>query len=151
MQGKPLWRNTLDSRGLCNLTTVNVLEFVKEDGTLDMDRLLEAQRLSVRAGYRMTCVELELHNWDKIQRRDKLVGCSLTGWQDMVNATNMTKEKEATVLRMLRKAAHEEAKAYAKEIEQNDPLLVTTVKPEGTLSQLPTVSAESIIPILLII
>ena len=70
----------------------------------------------------MTCVELELHNWDKIQRRDKLVGCSLTGWQDMVNATNMTKEKEATVLRMLRKAAHEEAKAYAKEIEQNGTL-----------------------------
>ncbi len=131
----------LDSRGLCNLTTINVLAFVKEDGTLDINSLLEAQKLSVRAGYRMTCVELELHNWDKIQQRDKLVGCSLTGWQDMVNATGMTREEEANVLSMLRKTAREEADSYAKEIGQNVPLLVTTVKPEGTLSQLPTVSS----------
>ncbi len=131
----------LDSRGLCNLTTINVLAFVKEDGTLDINSLLEAQKLSVRAGYRMTCVELELHNWDKIQQRDKLVGCSLTGWQDMVNATGMTREEEANVLSMLRKTAREEVDSYAKEIGQNVPLLVTTVKPEGTLSQLPTVSS----------
>lgn len=89
----------------------------------------------------MTCVELELHNWDKIQQRDKLVGCSLTGWQDMVNATGMTREEEANVLSMLRKTAREEVDSYAKEIGQNVPLLVTTVKPEGTLSQLPTVSS----------
>ncbi len=131
----------LDSRGLCNLTTINVLAFVKEDGTLDINSLLEAQKLSVRAGYRMTCVELELHDWDKIQQRDKLVGCSLTGWQDMVNATGMTREEEANVLSMLRKTAREEVDSYAKEIGQNVPLLVTTVKPEGTLSQLPTVSS----------
>ncbi|MDI9476698.1 MAG: ribonucleoside-triphosphate reductase, adenosylcobalamin-dependent [Natronincolaceae bacterium] len=142
MQGvNPCGEILLDSRGLCNLTTVNVLAFVGEDRTLDMDSLLEAQRLSVRAGYRMTCVELELHNWDKIQQRDKLVGCSLTGWQDMVNATNMSREEEADILDMLRKTAREEVDIYAKEIGQNIPLLVTTVKPEGTLSQLPTVSS----------
>jgi len=126
---------------LCNLTTVNVLAFVKEDGTLDVDNLLEAQRLSVRAGYRMTCVELELHSWDKIQQRDKLIGCSLTGWQDVVNATGITKEEEANILSMLRKTAREEVDLYAKEVGENAPLLVTTVKPEGTLSQLPTVSS----------
>ena len=142
MQGvNPCGEILLDSRGLCNLTTVNVLAFVKEDGTLDMDSLLEAQRLSVRAGYRMTCVELELHSWDKIQQRDKLIGCSLTGWQDMVNATGITKEEEANILSMLRKTAREEVDLYAKEVGENTPLLVTTVKPEGTLSQLPTVSS----------
>ncbi len=142
MQGvNPCGEILLDSRGLCNLTTVNVLAFVKEDGTLDMDSLLEAQRLSVRAGYRMTCVELELHSWDKIQQRDKLIGCSLTGWQDMVNATGITKEEEANILSMLRKTAREEVDLYAKEVGENAPLLVTTVKPEGTLSQLPTVSS----------
>lgn len=142
MQGvNPCGEVLLDSQGLCNLTTINVLAFVKEDGTLDINSLLEAQRLSVRAGYRMTCVELELHNWNKIQQRDKLVGCSLTGWQDMVNATNMIKEEEANVLSMLRETAREEVNSYAKEIGQNVPLLVTTVKPEGTLSQLPTVSS----------
>ncbi len=141
MQGvNPCGEILLDSRGLCNLTTVNVLAFV-EDGKLDIDSLLEAQKLSVRAGYRMTCVELELHNWDKIQKRDKLVGCSLTGWRDMVNATDMTRKEEAAILSMLRKTAREEVNLYAEEIGQNEPLLVTTVKPEGTLSQLPTVSS----------
>ncbi|HZX21545.1 MAG TPA: ribonucleoside-triphosphate reductase, adenosylcobalamin-dependent, partial [Clostridia bacterium] len=141
MQGvNPCGEILLDSRGLCNLTTINVLAFIK-DGALDMDSLLEAQRLSVRAGYRMTCVELELHNWDKIQQRDKLVGCSLTGWQDMVNATNMSVKEETDILSMLRRTAREEVDLYAKEIGQNVPLLVTTVKPEGTLSQLPTVSS----------
>ncbi|SHE78125.1 ribonucleoside-triphosphate reductase, adenosylcobalamin-dependent [Clostridium fallax] len=131
----------LDSNGLCNLTTVNVLGFIKEDGTLDEKGLLEAQRLSARAGYRMTCVELELPKWDNVQQRDKLIGCSLTGWQDMVNALDLNKEEEAILLKKLREAAKNAASEYAKELEQNEPLLVTTIKPEGTLSQLPTVSS----------
>lgn len=131
----------LDSQGLCNLTTINVLAFVKEDGTLDLEGIKEAQRLSVRAGYRMTCVELELSHWDQVQQRDKLVGCSITGWQDMVNATSMTREEQAKLLNILRKSARDEVDLYAREIGQNPPLLVTTVKPEGTLSQLPTVSS----------
>ena len=131
----------LDSKGLCNLTTVNVYGFIKEDGNLDEKALLEAQRLSARAGYRMTCIELELPEWDRVQRRDKLIGCSLTGWQDMVNKIAFTKDEEANLLRKLRKVAQDAAKEYAKELGQNEPLLVTTIKPEGTLSQLPTVSS----------
>ncbi|MBS3994703.1 MAG: ribonucleoside-triphosphate reductase, adenosylcobalamin-dependent [Alkaliphilus sp.] len=131
----------LDSKGLCNLTTINAYAFVRSDNTLDRRGLLEAQRLSVRAGYRMTCVELELPKWDEIQKRDKLVGCSLTGWQDMINAVGFNKEEEAELLRKLREEANEESKIYASEIGENPPLLVTTVKPEGTLSQLPTVSS----------
>lgn len=131
----------LDSQGLCNLTTVNVFAFVKEDGSLDEKELLEAQRLSARAGYRMTCVELELPDWDRVQQRDKLIGCSLTGWQDMINATSFTKEQEAELLRKLKKTAKDAALEYAKELGQNEPILVTTIKPEGTLSQLPTVSS----------
>ncbi|QZY54700.1 ribonucleoside-triphosphate reductase, adenosylcobalamin-dependent [Crassaminicella profunda] len=131
----------LDSQGLCNLTTINVYSFVDRNGKLDLEGLLYAQRLSVRAGYRMTCVELELPNWDAVQQRDKLVGCSLTGWQDMVNALGITREEEAEILSKLREAAREEVKKYAAEIGEKEPLLVTTVKPEGTLSQLPTVSS----------
>ncbi|MBI9014466.1 MAG: ribonucleoside-triphosphate reductase, adenosylcobalamin-dependent [Clostridiales bacterium] len=131
----------LDNKGLCNLTTINVFAFVNEDGSLDEKNLLRAQRLSARAGYRMTCVELELPMWDAVQQRDKLIGCSLTGWQDMVNATNMTIESQASLLRKLREVAKKEAEMYALELGQNVPLLVTTVKPEGTLSQLPTVSS----------
>ena len=131
----------LDSQGLCNLTTVNVYAFVKEDGTLDEKSLLDAQKLSARAGYRMTCVELELPDWDRVQQRDKLVGCSLTGWQDMVNAIKLTKEEEADLLKKLKKVAKDAVADYAKELGQNEPLLVTTIKPEGTLSQLPSVSS----------
>jgi len=131
----------LDSKGLCNLTTINVFAFVRPDGTLDQEGLFKAQRQSARAGYRMTCVELELNNWDKVQQRDKLIGCSMTGWQDLVNALNMSRDDQAELLRKLRAVATNEAKAYANELGLEEPLLVTTVKPEGTLSQLPTVSS----------
>ncbi|MCT4661176.1 MAG: ribonucleoside-triphosphate reductase, adenosylcobalamin-dependent [Tissierellales bacterium] len=130
----------LDAKGMCNLTTVNVYSFV-ENGKLDIERLLDAQRLSARAAYRMTCVELEIPKWDKVQNRDRLLGCSMTGWQDMVNATSMEREEQKHILGELRKAAREAADEYARELGHSEPLLVTTVKPEGTLSQLPTVSS----------
>lgn len=130
----------LDSNGLCNLTTVNVMAFVK-DGILDIDSLLEAQRLSARAGYRMTCKELEIHSWNQVQQRDKLLGCSLTGWQDMVNATGMNMDEQKNLLSRLRDTAKNAANEIADSVGGNRPLLVTTVKPEGTLSLLPTVSS----------
>jgi len=130
----------LDSKGMCNLTTVNVMGFV-ENGILNTEKLYEAQRMSARAGYRMTCIELELPKWNNVQQRDKLIGCSLTGWQDMVNATNMTTKVQKYLLQELREVATTSAKEYAKALGQKEPLLVTTVKPEGTLSQLPVVSS----------
>lgn len=147
----------LDSKGMCNLTTINVMSFVEtdyldtttfEDGTqyleskyLNVEKLLQAQRLSARAGYRMTCVDLELPQWNIVQKRDRLIGCSLTGWQDMVNAVGMSKSDQADLLTRLRLTANMEASSYSKALGMNAPLLVTTVKPEGTLSQLPTVSS----------
>ena len=130
----------LDSHGMCNLTTVNVMAFVK-DGVLDEEGLLAAQRLSARAGYRMTCRELELHAWNTVQQRDRLLGCSLTGWQDMVNAAGLGREDQIRLLEKLRAAAHEAAGKLSRQLGEREPLLVTTVKPEGTLSLLPTVSS----------
>jgi len=131
----------LDSHGLCNLTTVNVKAFVDESGKLDREGLLKAQRLSARAGYRMTCRELEIHSWDQVQRRDRLIGCSLTGWQDMVNAANLSKDEQIQLLEQLRQAAHEAAYEIADAMNSPRPLLCTTIKPEGTQSLLPTVSS----------
>ena len=129
----------LDSHGLCNLTTVNVMAYV-HDGKLDEAGLLEAQRLSARAGMRMTCRELEMHRWNAVQQRDRLLGCSLTGWQDMVNAVGLDREGQAALLEKLREAAHSASRKMADSLGLNAPLLVTTIKPEGTLSLLPTVS-----------
>lgn len=130
----------LDSHGLCNLTTLNVMAFV-HDGKLDEKGLLEAQRLSARAGYRMTCRELEIHRWNQVQQRDRLLGCSLTGWQDMVNVTGLDREGQIELLKKLRQTAHDAADKIAGRLGGKKPLLVTTVKPEGTLSLLPTVSS----------
>lgn len=130
----------LDSKGLCNLTTVNAMAFV-EDGELNYKKFFEAQRLSARAGYRMTCLELELPEWNNIQTRDRLTGCSLTGWQDMVNALGFTIEQENELLAMLRYEAKKAIESYAKALGTKPSLLVTTVKPEGTLSQLAGVSS----------
>jgi ribonucleoside-diphosphate reductase alpha chain/ribonucleoside-triphosphate reductase len=130
----------LDSKGLCNLTTVNVMAFAK-DGVLDKRGLLGAQRLSARAGYRMTCTELEIPEWNAVQQRDKLIGCSLTGWQDMVNAVGLDMDGQKELLSELRETAKTAANEYAAELGMPEPLLVTTVKPEGTLSLLPVVSS----------
>ena len=130
----------LDSKGLCNLTTLNVMAFVS-DGKLDRQGLLDAQKLSARAGYRMTCTELEIPEWDGVQQRDKLLGCSITGWQDMVNACELDRKEQEVLLHDLKDAARTAAEAYAEELGMEKPLLVTTVKPEGTLSLLPVVSS----------
>lgn len=128
----------LDSYGVCNLTTVNMVEFVREiNGVnyLQISELLEAQRKSARAGLRMTLAELELPHWNAVQQRDRLLGTSLTGVKDALAMVDYTKQEEAALLELLGETAREEADNYAKELRVSSPLLVTTVKPEGTISQ----------------
>lgn len=106
--------------------------FLKEDGKLDMEGLLKAQRLSARAGVRMTLVDLEMPEWDFIHKRDRLAGCSLTGTQDAL--ANYTEEERNEILTQLNHTANEAAVFYAHALRIPIPLLVTTTKPEGTLS-----------------
>ncbi|HNR65851.1 MAG TPA: ribonucleoside-triphosphate reductase, adenosylcobalamin-dependent, partial [Atribacterota bacterium] len=136
----PCMEVLLDREQMCNLTTVNVMGFVRDE-KLDEKKLFEAQRLSVRAAFRMTFLDLELDEWDIKHKRDRLIGCSLTGWQDMVNAISISSEGESHLRKKLQEVAHQEADSYAKKLGVNPPLLVTTVKPEGTVTQLPTVSS----------
>lgn len=131
----------LRDRGLCNLTTLNVAAFVEENDLLNLEGLLEAQRLSVRAGIRMTCLDLELHKWDMIQKKDRLLGVSLTGWQDAISKLNYSEDQEEELQVLLKNAAHEEAGKYSDELGIPHPLLICTIKPEGTLSLLPGVSS----------
>lgn len=130
----------LDTNSFCNLVTVNLMAFV-ENGKLNRQKLLEAQRLNARISYRVTVPTLELPKWNNTQKRDRLLGLSLTGWQDMVNATNMTKDEQKEVLKELRTVARESADTYADRLGLSRSELVSTVKPEGTISQLPTVSS----------
>lgn len=129
----------LDSYGVCNLTTINIKGFVmnKPFGgfELDLEGLYEAQRLSTRIGLRMTLSTLELPHWDAVQQRDHLIGTSVTGWQDALAMVGYTEEQEAELMEKLREVSRGEADRYASQLRIPSPLLATTVKPEGTLSQ----------------
>lgn len=124
----------LDTYGVCNLTTVNMTAFIK-DGKLDNASLNKAQALSARAGLRMTLAELELPHWNDTQQRDRLLGTSLTGAKDALEMLNYGGNQEESLLEILGYIAREEADEYAKQLRVSSPLLVTTVKPEGTISQ----------------
>ena len=136
--GNPCAEILLDSKGVCNLTTVNLAAHVKQGYdsiyTLDQEAVFLAQKLSARAGLRMTLLDLELPKWDVIQKRDRLIGTSLTGVQDTFSAIKFTDKQQEDLLKRLASIAIDEASKYAKHLRVAPPLLVTTVKPEGTLS-----------------
>lgn len=140
----------LDSYGVCNLTTINLVQFVKvsKDGKryLDLEEALRAQRMSARAGLRMTLVDLEIPHWSAVQKRDRLIGTSLTGVKDALDLVRdgelfrvqdfvVTNYTEGEILSELGEVSRIAADIYAKELRVSSPLLTTTVKPEGTISQ----------------
>ncbi|WP_090233776.1 hypothetical protein [Fictibacillus solisalsi] len=100
-----------------------------------IETLLQAARISARIGVRMTTIDLELPEWDEIQKMHRLTGCSLTGWVDMNEAVGMTVEEEIALLAELRKVTKEESYRYDL-MGVPRPKNVTAVKPEGTQSLL---------------
>jgi adenosylcobalamin-dependent ribonucleoside-triphosphate reductase len=127
----------LADRGLCNLTTVNILAFVV-NGVLDIAGMMEAFRLATRAGVRMTLPALEIEEWDRVQQRDRLLGVSMTGWQDAMDAIDMGMDLgyQATLLSKMKHTVREEADYYCMLLGVNAPKLTTCVKPEGSQSQM---------------
>lgn len=130
----------LANKAVCNLTTTNLMSFV-DNGKLKIKDLEDTIRLSVRIGLRMTIPHLEMEIWDKNHQRDRLLGVSFTAYQDMVNSLNLSFEEQRKLLRHLRGVAEDEAARYSEELGLNKPLLVTTIKPEGTISTLNTTSS----------
>lgn len=129
----PCFEILLPRNSVCNLTTVNILAFVR-DGKLLKDELFAAERLSARACLRMTCMPLELHDWNVTHQRDRLLGCSMTGWQDAMAALGYDRAQQIELLQELHAVIRSAAEEYAAELAVPVPLLVTAVKPEGTLS-----------------
>jgi len=143
----------LDSKGVCNLTEVNLTAFLNEDG-FDYEGLSRAIELATRIGLRQTNTDLDLPEWDKVQKRDRLVGVSLSGVMDFqdaltwdsssINAVRDTysiSEELATLLEDLHYTSNTESLRYAKEMRVAAPLLTNTIKPSGTISKMPTISA----------
>ncbi len=138
--GNPCLEISLDSKGFCNLCTVNIAAFVDKNARVNINALLDTVKLASRISLRATNVTVSLPEWDAVQKRDRLLGISLTGIMDFLD--NLPSDYPINwVFRKLRQAAREEARNYAFEMRVPEPLLVTCIKPEGSLSQLPTVSS----------
>ena len=122
----------LPPNAVCNLTTINLPAFLTKYGRVDWEGLRNAVKLSARAAYRMTCLELELPEWNEVHHRDRLLGCSLTGYQDFMGAGVPYIEK--SFLEVTRDLTRKYAEEYADALGLPRSLKVTAVKPEGTLS-----------------
>lgn len=121
----------LTNKAVCNLTNINVSKFIDERGNVMIPQLKEACRLSARACYRLTEPELEIPSWSEIHRRDRLIGCSITGWQDAVNG-NLSKSDQEALLVLMKMWINEAANEYADANKSPRPVLYTTVQPDGT-------------------
>lgn len=121
----------LPNKAVCNLTNINVSKFIDERGNVMVPQLKEACKLSARACYRLTEPSLELEGWSEIHHRDRLIGCSITGWQDAV-AGVLSHEEQALLLSLMKSWINEFANQYADENHRPRPVLYTTVQPDGT-------------------
>lgn len=134
----------LDNRGVCNLSTLVLTSFVdRNNKTFDYESACKAIALATRIGMRQTNVELSLPKWSEVQKRDRLTGVSMTGIVDAFDAMGWEFDcpEAIELLALLSDTANLEATEYASEMRIPRPLLVTCEKPEGTISQLPTVSS----------
>ena len=132
----------LDDKGVCNLTTENLLFFVDAFGNFMFEEAKKSIKLLTRVGSRITLVDMWDKDWDYTQKRDRLLGVSLTGIVEAYNALNDSEKlKWEYYISELKRASREEADEYHDALGIPRSYLVTCCKPEGTLSQLPTVSS----------
>lgn len=129
-----------ESGSLCNLTTQNLINFVEFDQNnqpyLNRQELESSTRLIARIGVRQTCVNIPMPGWNETQLEERLLGVSATGWQDTFDLLGWDyNSPEASRLRKyMRFWANDEATKYSERLGVPRPLLVTTIKPEGTAS-----------------
>lgn len=130
------------SGSFCNLTTLPLPNFIK-DGQLNYAELEECVRLNTRISLRQTFVDIPMPGWDETQKDERLLGVSITGWQDAFSLLGWETgcQNIEVLLELIRNWANQEATLYAEKLGCNRPLLVTCVKPEGTNSQVYGVSS----------
>jgi len=128
------------SVSFCNLTSVpliNHLEAVNGIYSINYETLETAIRLAARIGLRQTCVKMFSPHLSETQEEERLLGVSFTGLRDLMDAMDWLTEGEEVknFLSSLKVWANEEATSYAEKLGVPRPLLVTTVKPEGSFSK----------------
>ena len=142
----PCAEASLDNDQSCNLTTVNQTSYVywnEKTNRYEYNWKLAKQdiKLITRIGSRQTCASQWHPNWDSTQKRDRLLGVSMTGVQDAFDLLNWDNQEKAYFYKWTKEVAINEANSYHDFMGINRSTRVTLMKPEGTISQLPTVSS----------
>jgi ribonucleoside-triphosphate reductase len=117
----------LPNKGFCNLVNINLAAFKG-----DMPGLQRAAYIMARANYRQTCVDLRdgvlQEAWHQNQQFLRLCGVSLTGQAARPDLTDYDYHR-------LQGEATHGAYSMSDELGMPRPKLVTTGKPEGTISK----------------
>jgi hypothetical protein len=110
---------------------------------IDWKNLERALRLAARIGCRQTNVTMSLPHWDAVQKEDRLVGVSLTGFMDLCNLVGMhpLSETASRFLERCRAIVNNEVDYYSFIMRIPRPRLACTVKPEGSQSKMPGCSS----------
>jgi len=136
----------LDDKQSCNLTSINLMEHIfKDENTgkylVDYLKLSQTAYLVTRVGSRQTLADQWHPEWDKVQKRDRLLGVDITGVVDALDLLGWNEFETRLFYQALSKTIREAADIYHKHLGIPRSARVTLVKPNGTLSKLPGVSA----------
>lgn len=142
----PCAEAALDDRQSCNLTTKNVkacIFFDKELGKWEYNWELGKKILELitRLGTRITLADQWHPEWDKAQKRDRLLGVSMTGVMDAFDLLEWDYEQQKYFFQWCKDTAIKAADDYHDYLGINRSARVCLMKPEGTISLLPTVSS----------
>lgn len=122
----------LRSRGLCNLSEVVVRSTDNEKNLLRKIRLA-----TILGTFQSTLTQYKYlsKDWKANAEEESLLGVSLTGIMDSP-LTSVNDNELSTLLQKLREEAVRTNKEWAKKLDINESVAITTVKPSGTVSQL---------------
>ncbi|MFM6135218.1 MAG: LAGLIDADG family homing endonuclease, partial [Sphaerospermopsis kisseleviana] len=137
---------SLDDRQSCNLTTGNVKSCVYWDEEthtymFDWEKWFKVICLVTRLGCRITLASQWHPEWDKIQKRDRLLGVSMTGVMDAFDLLGWDDQQQKCFFSSTKSMAIITADEYHNFLGINRSARVCLMKPEGTISLLPTVSS----------
>ena len=124
---------SINSRQFCNLTSISI----RADDT--EDRLLEKVEIATILGTVQSLFDGYRYinsGWAENQERERLLGVSLSGIVDNLLTNGTSPELTQSLLTKMRARARTVNAEYATKLNINVSAAITTVKPEGTTSQM---------------
>lgn len=142
----PCAEAALDDCQSCNLTTGNVKacvywDEVSQSYKFDWELWYNIVTLVTRLGSRITLATQWHPKWDETQKRDRLLGVSMTGVMDAFDLLGWDDQQQKYFFEASNFMAIKAADEYHDFLGINRSARVCLFKPEGTISQLPTVSS----------